>query len=48
LLFHAQEGFLAWVLDLRKRFAWTPEMSVLEMATWCRRNWEKVTESLQN
>ena len=48
LLFEPQEGFIAWVLHLRERFGWKPELNILEMATWCRRNWKNVTESLRN
>jgi hypothetical protein len=48
LLFEPQEGFLAWVLDVRGRLGWKPELNVLEMATWCQRNWKNVTESLRN
>jgi hypothetical protein len=46
LLFHPQEGFLAWVLDLRSRFEWRPEANVQEMAHWCRENWKAVAHSL--
>jgi len=45
LLFHPEDGFVAWILDLRERFAWQAEANVLEMATWCRQNWRKVIES---
>ena len=48
LLFEPQEGFITWVLDLRERFAWKPELNVLEMATWCQHNWKNVTESLRD
>lgn len=48
LLFEPQEGFIAWVLHLRERFGWKPELNVLEMATWCHLNWENVTGSLMN
>jgi hypothetical protein len=46
LLFHPQEGFLAWLLDLRSRFEWKPEANVQEMAQWCRQNWKAVAKSL--
>jgi hypothetical protein len=46
LLFHPQEGFLAWVLDLRERFGFSREASVCDMANWCRENWSAVAESL--
>jgi len=45
LLFEPQEGFIAWVLHLRERFGWKPELNVLEMATWCQHNWRNVAES---
>ncbi len=47
LLFHPQEGFIAWMLDLRGRFGWTREMNVEAMANWCRQNWQRVAESLR-
>jgi hypothetical protein len=47
LLFAPQEGFLAWVLDLRERFGWKPEANVFEMATWCQQNWKNVVEPLK-
>jgi len=47
LLFHPEEGFLAWVLDLRNRFGLKTEASVEDMANWFRNNWSAVTESLR-
>jgi len=46
LVFHPEEGFLAWILDLRSRFGWKPEVNVREMSEWCRRNWKAAAESL--
>jgi len=46
LLFHPQEGFLAWILDLRPRLGWRPGANVQEMAQRCRRNWKAVAQSL--
>lgn len=46
LLFHPQDGFLAWVLDLRERLGFSREANVYEMANWCRTNWSAVVESL--
>jgi hypothetical protein len=46
LLFHPQEGFLAWLLDLRARLEWKPQANVAEIAQWCRRNWKAVAKSL--
>ncbi len=46
LLFHPQEGFLAWVLDLRERLGFSREANVHDMANWCRANWSAVAESL--
>ena len=48
LLFHPTEGFLAWVLELRERFGWQGEANVLEMAEWCRKNWNEVVEGLSH
>ncbi|MBI1940704.1 MAG: hypothetical protein HYS33_04250 [Acidobacteria bacterium] len=46
LLFHPEEGFLAWILDLRARFGWKAEANIREMAEWCQKNWKAVAESL--
>jgi hypothetical protein len=46
LLFHPEEGFLAWALDLRDRFGMKAEANVQEMANWFRDNWNAVSESL--
>jgi hypothetical protein len=46
LLFHPEDGFLAWILDLRERFGWKREANVLEMAEWCRKNWNSIIKSL--
>jgi|ERR1700674_199821 len=46
LLFHPEEGFLAWILDLRERFALKPELNVHAMANWFRENWSTVRDSL--
>jgi len=46
LLFHPEEGFLAWILNLRSKFGWKPEANVREMAEWCGQNSEIVAESL--
>ena len=48
LLFHPQEGFLAWVLDLGSRFEWRTGSRVSEMAAWCRSQWGRVVEQLAN
>jgi hypothetical protein len=42
LLFHPEEGFLAWILTLRRRFAWKPDATVSQMAGWCRNQWATV------
>jgi hypothetical protein len=47
LIFHPQEGFLGWVLDLRERFAWRTEWNVAEMAAWSSGNWNVVTDRLR-
>lgn len=46
LLFHPEEGFLAWILYLRERFALKPELNVRDMANWFRDNWSTVMDSL--
>jgi hypothetical protein len=48
LLFHPQEGLIVWLLDLRSRFAWNPEMNVHQMAQWCRTNWTTVAEGFES
>ncbi|MGO9269935.1 MAG: hypothetical protein ACLQOO_06750 [Terriglobia bacterium] len=45
LLFHPQEGFLAWILDLRERFNLLNDLNVSGMAEWCRANWSVVVDS---
>jgi hypothetical protein len=45
LLFHPQEGFLAWILDLRERFSLKVGANVHEMAKWFQNNWSAVAES---
>jgi hypothetical protein len=47
LLFHPEEGFLAWILDLRERFALKPELNVHAMANWFRENWSTARDSLR-
>ncbi len=42
LLFHPEEGFLAWVLDLSRRLGWSEATKVSDMAAWCGANWNKV------
>lgn len=46
LIFHPQEGFVAWALDLGRRFGWKPGINVEEMANWCRAHWQTVREIL--
>jgi hypothetical protein len=45
LLFHPQEGFLAWILNLRDRFSLKADASVNEMAKWFQNHWSVVAES---
>lgn len=42
LLFHPEEGLIAWLLHLRATFGWKSGMGVLEMAEWCRDHWPDV------
>jgi hypothetical protein len=46
LLFHPQQGLIAWILDLSSRWGWKTGSSLSEMAAWCRRHWSQVTEQL--
>jgi hypothetical protein len=46
LLFHPQEGLIAWLLDLKQRFGWEQAMNVHQMALWCRKNWKNAVEEL--
>jgi hypothetical protein len=46
LLFHPEEGFLAWILDLRRRFSLKEGANVHEMANSFQDNWSAVAESL--
>jgi hypothetical protein len=47
LLFHPEEGFLPWLLDLRRRFAWPTTMNIQTIAEWCQTNWKLVAEELE-
>ncbi len=42
LWFHPVEGFLAWALHLRRRFGWSTQLNVEQMACWCRENWPAI------
>ncbi len=48
LLFHPQEGLIAWLLDLKETFGWEREMNVRQMALWCQKNWKDVVEELSS
>ena len=48
LLFHPQDGFLAWTLDLRERFGWGAGQSVAGNAAWCSEHWDKIIEALDH
>ncbi|HLY60323.1 MAG TPA: hypothetical protein VKV95_06110 [Terriglobia bacterium] len=48
LIFDPENGFLAWVLDLRHRFQWKSEWTVSDMAAWCRDHWDEVVGSLKD
>jgi hypothetical protein len=47
LLFDPREGFIAWTLDLRKRFGWPRDAPVAEAARWCRANWTSVVAEMR-
>ncbi len=46
LLFHPEEGLLAWLMDLRRRLRWRPELNIAQIAAWCRDNWTEVAAEL--
>ncbi|HEV2494697.1 MAG TPA: hypothetical protein VG204_16665 [Terriglobia bacterium] len=46
LIFHPQDGFLAWLLDLRARLAWNAGWNVATLADWSRQHWEIVADEL--
>lgn len=41
LLFHPEEGLIAWLLHLRGKFGWESGQCIREMAEWCRNHWRK-------
>jgi hypothetical protein len=47
LIFDPEEGFLAWVLDLRDRFQWKNESTLSDTAAWCRDHWDGVVRALK-
>jgi len=47
LLFHPQEGLIAWLLDFKETFGWG-EMNVDQMAEWCQSNWKSVVQELSS
>jgi hypothetical protein len=46
LLFHPQDGLLAWLLDLRERFGWGAGWDVTALADWSRQHWDAVRDEL--
>jgi hypothetical protein len=44
LLFHPEEGFVAWVLDLQRRFGWATDANVADRAAWCNTHWNIVEQ----
>ena len=46
LLFHPEDGLIAWLLALRTKFGWKNGMCVREMAEWCRDHWLAVETEL--
>ena len=46
LLFHPEDGAIAWLLDLQRRFVWKPEMNIDKKAQWCQQHWTAVAEQL--
>jgi len=48
LLFHPQEGLIAWLLDLKQRFGWEQAMNVYQIAQWCQKNWKNTVEELSS
>jgi len=47
LLFHPEDGFLAWFLDLRQRLEWPSDAAIPTIARWCRAHWEEIEEELR-
>jgi hypothetical protein len=35
LYFHPEDGLIAWLLHLRRRFDWPREWNIIEMAEFC-------------
>ncbi|MGH9432811.1 MAG: hypothetical protein ACRD3T_14825 [Terriglobia bacterium] len=46
LLFHPEEGFIAWLLDLRERLGLASDASIRQIADRCRNHWDTVTARL--
>ncbi|HKS95297.1 MAG TPA: hypothetical protein VJV74_04090 [Terriglobia bacterium] len=46
LIFHPQDGFLAWLLDLRARCGWDAAWNVAALADWSRQHWKIVASEL--
>jgi hypothetical protein len=47
LLFDPEEGFLAWILDLRQRFQWKSQGNLNDIANWCRDHWAAVAGAIK-
>lgn len=47
LIFDPESGFVAWVLDLRRRFHWKHEFNISDTAAWCRDHWDVVAGALR-
>jgi len=47
VLFHPREGFIAWLLDLRRRFGWQAGANVGQIAAWCREHWNTIREAFE-
>jgi len=46
LLFHPEEGLLAWLMDLRRRLAFPSELNIAQIARWCRENWSDIAVAI--
>lgn len=46
LLFHPEEGLLAWIMDLRRRLAFPSELNIAQIARWCRDHWADVSVAI--
>jgi hypothetical protein len=46
LLFHPQEGLIAWLLHLQNMFGWQKAINIKQSAHWCQVHWNEVAREL--